>query len=71
MLMLVTVNNPRTPEGGWANEKEGCCVCGSICSAYFGIMDDSNKIHLFCLGCIHEHIERVHRTILKQCEKRV
>lgn len=73
---LVPINNPRTSEGGWEDEKNGCELCGAISSVYIDVHDNwwefPAPIRLrLCLGCIHKAIDEAHKLILKQCEKRV
>ena len=74
MIELVTISNPRTPEGGWEDEL-GCAVCGSVSCGYVGVMLNILSEEVFtiklCGGCIAKAQTKVNEAILKQCEKRV
>jgi len=73
MLDLVAISNPRTANGVWEDES-GCSFCGAISCGYIGISvqfnEDSHLIQI-CGSCILCALQEMHRTILKQCEKRV
>lgn len=72
-MELVDISNPKTPEGGWENEKDGCAFCGAISSAYAGIsvqLDKDSHLIRICGGCLNELQNGIGRMILSQCAKR-
>lgn len=70
MIELIGINNPRTRAGGWEDES-GCTLCGSISSAYMGIVIENIIKLKICKGCLCEGEEKIDRLILDQTKHRV
>ena len=70
VIEMYSINNPRTPEGGWKDET-GCEICGEVSSAYVGIQEKSNMAIVICKGCLLKGIGMIDKKILGQTKTRV
>lgn len=70
IIEIYSINNPRTPEGGWKDET-GCDVCGKISSAYVGIQEKSSMVTVICKQCLLNGVNTINKNILDQTKKRV
>ncbi len=70
MIKLIGINNPRTKEGGWEDEL-GCPFCGSVSSAYAGIVVEDVIELRICKGCLTEGEKKIDRLLLDQTKHRV
>lgn len=70
IIEVYSINNPRTPEGGWKNEN-GCDICGKISSAYMGIQEKNSMVTAICKQCLLNGVEVIDKALLDQAKTRV
>lgn len=70
IIEVYSINNPRTPEGGWKSEA-GCDICGKISSAYMGIQEKGSMVTAICKQCLLNGVDIIDKGILEQTKKRI
>jgi hypothetical protein len=66
---LLTISNPRTPEGGWVDE-QGCDICGQVTSAYAGIQEKNNMVIVTCKSCLLRAVNLIDKDLLDQARQK-